>query len=167
MELYRYISFKNPARIADVLQHNSLYFAYPNQFKENDAYDCKTYEIISRNMDDDFKAVCWQHRTRLLKGFSREKARLEIRKKINESGGKRAFVRHGLMAFEDVTKRSWDDTKTGILCLTSDPSNNRMWKKYCDTNNGICVCLDSMVLEAALRKVNLSSIPLLKGRYFE
>jgi hypothetical protein len=32
MEFFRYISFEHPDRIADLLERNSLYFAYPKDF---------------------------------------------------------------------------------------------------------------------------------------
>jgi len=164
MELFRYMSFEHRDWIVDLLERNSLYFAYPKEFNDNDAFDCKTYEIISGYFNDDLKTACCLLRKKLLEMFPREKTRSEIRRKINECGGNRAFVKRFTEDFEAVTKRSWDDTRTGILCLTSDPPNDDMWKKYCNYNNGICVCLDRMVLETTLHKVNLSSIPYLKGK---
>lgn len=50
MGLYRYISFKYPNRIEDIAIKNHLYFAYPNQFSENDALDCKMLGFLSTSL---------------------------------------------------------------------------------------------------------------------
>lgn len=49
---YKYISFEKQQFVEDILKHSKLYFSFPNQFRENDAYDCRAYNFVVKTKRD-------------------------------------------------------------------------------------------------------------------
>lgn len=142
MNLFKYISFNKLDYIKDILENNTLYFAFPREFKNNDAYDCKTYRITFYREVDCYEYVFDEiieknpHQSMF---DSYRQYEINIRK---HPWFDSKFYNERIEGVNRIFKNSPDEMNLGILCLTIDYKNNKLWYDYCDNFNGVCISLN-------------------------
>lgn len=139
--LYKFIDFDKESYIKDILLNNSLYFSLPQQFKENDAFDCKSYNIefqTKRDRLEWLKEVIENNFSKINKNVKR-KVLKEMSQKYDDP--KSEFYLKGAQKLNDAFKNGYDEQRICILCLT-DSQSNEMWSQYIPTRKGVCIKLN-------------------------
>jgi len=134
---YRRWSDKNEKR---VITNRELFMANPMKFEdEKDCnnrirYDLLTLEqrvqLYYQSSFDEYPNLLFQERI----GFANHWA-----------------LNGPLTDLDSLIKQQEEDfvewsNRMGVLCITGDPSNFKMWKKYSEEHTGFCVGLDSNLL---------------------
>lgn len=138
--LFKYREWKNNSFHQKVLMENELYFPEPETFNnKNDPNDC----IIKLKYLSELEIV-----EGLKKFYEKQHPH------FNDSAIDNLVQKHPKSHFKDSDAlnkwaKQYDatfDKKMGILCLTHDPLNQKMWKQYSCDNTGLCYGFNSMNL---------------------
>jgi len=135
--LYKYRDWNAPFHNS-ILTRREVFFAAPNTFM--DPLDCKNpvrYDLLSKKEINQLYA----NRLNSEQGMSRQARRLKARElNRNSNVRNKEFVeKHNEETFNEYCKRA------GVLSLTADPLNVRMWEKYSDKHQGFCVGFDTKI----------------------
>lgn len=157
MNLFRYISFEKLSFIKDVIEDNTLYFAFPKEFRNNDAYDCRTYDITF-NREIDCNQSIWdeinaKHPDQDM--YERYK-QYQLNVRAHPWFDNKFFMER-INAFNRIIKDGLDESRLGILCLTPNYDNRRMWQDYCKSFDGVCISLNVDTIIQTLMSSEISS----------
>jgi hypothetical protein len=139
---YRYYPKGKIEYFYEFITKGILYFAFPNEFKANDAYDCRTYSLItSKDIESDYKLLSSYWKQANYPNMPDDDKESLFNQRVVSYGGKNQFV---IKTIEDLNidcKDTWDDNRFGILCLTQNRNRIEMWKdkKYGSNYKGCCV----------------------------
>lgn len=139
-KLYKFRTW-NDINHKKLITQNLLYFAKPSSFE--DPLDCKsliTYDILT--YDEKMSLIKYNLKKRSLINFSNgqlEQKAKELYKSsyLNDN--------YKIQKHREETFRQFNE-QAGILCLTSNTENPKMWEKYADFNKGFCVGFNTSVL---------------------
>jgi hypothetical protein len=136
--LYKYRSWTDKYH-KTIITSRSVYHARPSRFE--DQKDCK-----SLRRDDLLTPLDIYNKYYNYAKLNSQLDELDCRKYATEwfwksrLNDKNYIKEHQVKYFKDFDKRF------GVLSLTANPCNIKMWKKYADQNKGFCVGLDSKKL---------------------
>lgn len=135
--LYKYREFDNPYH-RQILTGNCVYFAAPNTFP--DSKDCHPKEIFPS--EDVVRARFWKSSFREFPCMSFEQRAQYVQELVASAPILNLETRESLIEslFEDYCKCH------GVLSVTANPSNDKMWQEYAKGHSGFCVGFDSYKL---------------------
>ncbi len=144
--LYKFKSFEYLEHIKDILCKNKLYFSLPSEFKDNDLFDCKFFNIIIKTESDRKEWIESE-----IKAKHPEKNRSERRRilKLNMSKFKQSsmnFYKERQETLNKIIKNRYDRTNTRILCFSRTYENVEMWKKYIPNGEGVSIKFNTIKL---------------------
>jgi hypothetical protein len=153
--VYRYIDFKKPSYVEDLLRNNSLYFAFPSQFI--DKLDCKLYQILVTSREDMAEIlrdeIDYQHQDKSVQEKAQIIEKLILKYPLPDD----PYYQTRCETLNKVFKRGEDQERVGVLCLTERPNNTIMWKEYVSSGNGVCVQLSVQSLISFLATNRISN----------
>lgn len=131
--LYKYRDWNNPLH-KNILMDNKLYFASPKNFE--DEYDCNVPMKYPSEKEWYNYLLCKVKRDNpnWSRGERRDYARKESKKMTLD-----------LKAYFEKTKEKFNDI-FGVLSMTIDCDNEKMWSKYACDNQGLCIGFDTKLL---------------------
>lgn len=132
--LYKYRDWNNPYH-KTILYDNRIYLAPPSSFE--DKFDCNIPESFPSL--NNLSSLFWK-----LSFKEIPEANIKERKKWVKKWCKispLANIQTRNMIYEYF--KELEDKTFGILSLTANPYNEKMWKKYAAEEKGICIGLDS------------------------
>ena len=130
--LYKYCDWNNPY-YKRILSHREVYLTPPSKFE--DEFDCRVpirYDLLT---DDDIYQKYLNSSKKENPDYT-DQQHLEYAKKWQEKGLLRDKERIEELE-EDFFKEF--DQLFGVLCLTANSSNLKMWDKYACNHTGFCV----------------------------
>lgn len=127
-----------------IITEQTVFFSSPNSFE--DELDCRVPIRFDLLTDDEIYDFCYQ----LLKEFNPTWDSIYLRDQALRFSNVGLF-RDKKMS-EDFEKNYWNELneRLGILCLTADPGNISMWRKYAKNLNGFCVGFDPKIMFTAI-----------------
>jgi hypothetical protein len=137
--LYKYRKWKD-INHKKVITQRELFYSAPSWFE--DPLDCKSivrYDLLTQS-----EKIKWvEHKIRKSEPgkpnhYYRQKALHQF--KSSPLANPESIKRLQQQTFDDY------DVRIGILSLTQNPSNDKMWEKYSDNGNGFCVGFKSEIL---------------------
>ena len=128
-----------------ILNEGTLYFAAPNEFE--DEKDCNVpeefpseKELYEFFLDDSKNKHPYQNRA-----FHRKEARTQTKKSpLMNPNQKRKMIEEFHSEFND---------RFGVLSLTLDCKNDKMWEKYADNHSGVCYGFDTKLLYECIKGI--------------
>ena len=139
----------------ETISNNSLYFAFPKEFANNDYFDCKHFDIIVNTIKDVSTAIDKFKKTNYSLTKNIESTLEELERRINLYGSEKEFAKAFAKDITTVYKRNWDIDRFGILCLAEHPTKE-MWKNYCCNYKGFCIQIDLRILVEKLNNHKVS-----------
>lgn len=135
--LYKYREFDNQYH-THIITGNAVYFAAPNTFP--DIKDCHPEEVFP-SKEIVFKRY-WEMSLREFPLMPDDSRIQYIQKQVSSAPILDEGTRDGLLEalFSDYCRCH------GILSVTANPSNDRMWEDYANNHTGFCVGFDSIKL---------------------
>ena len=135
--LYKYREFENPFH-RKILIDNCVFFAAPNTFP--DKKDCHPEEIFPT--EEIVREHYWNKSLKEMPWMPIEARVLYVRNQLSTAPIMDETTRESLIEalFSDYCKCH------GVLSVTADPSNERMWDEYAKEHTGFCVGFDSAKL---------------------
>lgn len=133
--LYKYRNWKDPFH-QDVIRNGELYLANPKSFE--DKYDCHIPLDFKSLTDKQIKKRYFEHSIMMNPTFS-----LKKHKEFSDFWVKKGKLRDikECRKIENLYFEKFDK-QVGVLSLTLNPTNNKMWKEYADGHKGFCVGFD-------------------------
>lgn len=137
--LYKYRTWKDNYH-KTVLTKKQLYYSSPSEFE--DPKDCKAivrYDLLSTN--EKLKWIEYklkQQYPRKQRQFYRLEARKQFKTALVSDNNK-------IKQFQNETFEEYN-LRMGVLSLTGNPNNDKMWNKYADNKKGYCVGFDPLIL---------------------
>jgi len=122
--LYRY-RLANETVLRPILEKNVLYFASPNRF--NDPHDCCVPAVFFKS-EDDIRVYC----DRLLREKLPTMPTHERHQRIEQLILNRGWEKVAAQVQNEIDN-------AGMLCLTENWDNARMWDNYADSGRGVCL----------------------------
>ena len=137
--LYKYRTWSDKYH-KTVLTQKQLYYSPPSEFE--DPKDCKS--IVRYDLLTTQEKIKWiEYKLRQQKpGQTRQFYRSEARN----------LFKTAPIADNEKIKKLQEETfeeynlRMGVLSLTGNPNNDRMWNKYADSMKGYCVGFDPLIL---------------------
>lgn len=155
---YRYMNFNKLEYVEPVLSESKLYFSYPQDFKENDAYDCKTFDItMYRPIDIQQFLIETIKIERPDYGLYEQYLEYKKLNLLHPWYRNNPYYQNFAKFLTNNWKIGFEKGKFGILCLTIDPNNKKMWESYSDNYSGICIKLDTNTISEHLNNNSVSS----------
>ena len=135
--LYKYREFDNPFH-KKIIEDNCVYFAAPNTFP--DTKDCHPKEIFPSEAV--VRTRFWERSFRDYPCMSFEQREQYVQNLVSTAPILDIETRDALIEsiFADYCKCH------GVLSVTANPSNDKMWQEYAKGHTGFCVGFDSYKL---------------------
>lgn len=137
--LYKYRSWKDDYH-KKMITDLQVYLSAPSGFE--DSKDCKSlvrYDLLSEKEKLQWIEFKLKQETQ---GLSRQQYRAKARAIYKQSpmSDSKEVKKLQERTFEEYDKR------IGVLSLTGNPNNDKMWEKYSDNENGFCVGFNPLIL---------------------
>ena len=138
--LYKYREFDNEYH-RRILTDNTVYFASPNSFL--DTKDCHPKELFPS--EEIVFNRFWEMSIREFPNMSNDRRLKYVNERVSSAQILNRETRDSLIEalFSDYCKCH------GVLSVTANPSNSRMWEEYANNHTGFCVGFDSTKLAMA------------------
>lgn len=137
--LYKYRDFAD-AYHKKVLTNRQLYYSAPSGFE--DPKDCKIpvrFDLLTKKQR--IKWIEYKLRENIP-----NKARAYYRQQARETYKTSPLSNNEeLKQYQEETFKQYDE-RAGILSLTGNPNNEKMWDKYANKHTGFCVGFDPLIL---------------------
>lgn len=134
--IYKYRSWSNPLH-KEILVSRKIFMAQPTSFE--DSKDCKSQKRYDLLTDKQIYSHFYQESKELRPYLNRQQHRSFAR-----FWEKNTPIRnHDWVKSEQKKDFCRFDSRFGVLSLTSNCANQKMWDKYSDNNRGFCVGFDS------------------------
>jgi hypothetical protein len=139
--IYKYRDWENPLH-KNILLARELFFAPPSSFLPNDPTDCRLplrFDLMSNNDKKQWLYDLSLQRNPEWSASVRNKYAQDWRTKtrLNDKAFIKEFQEN---YFGDLDK--W----IGVLSMTANPTNFKMWEAYANNHTGICVGYNSEIL---------------------
>jgi hypothetical protein len=145
---YKYIPFTKASYIEDILSGNLLYFSLPEEFHENDNYDCRCFNIVIES-----KLDRQQYINDEIKFDNPNLPQLQKNKYINPD--KKYTDKSKIL--NRLIKDGFNSYRTGIMCVTDSQESIKMWKEYIPNGEGVCIKLDGWIIYEHLCSIPVSA----------
>ena len=154
---YKYIPFTKQEYIKGILVKNRLYFSFSNEFKDNDAYDCRAFDFVV-NTKKDREQLIKDDILERYPGMPRREKRDMLRtnmKKFRKPD--HPYYSERMESMNRIFKEGTVRSRIGILCLTDSPDRIEMWNAYIPDNQGVSIKLNGPVIVNHLWSTEISS----------
>ncbi len=157
IHFFKYIPFVKQKHIEDILLNNRLYFSFANEFKDNDAYDCRAFNFVIKTKEDREQLIKDDIKERY-PGISRQKKRDMLRANMKEfSKPDHPYYTERMESMNRIFKEGAVRARIGILCLTDSPKRIEMWNAYIPDNKGVCIRLNGPAIVRHLFSTDISA----------
>lgn len=136
--LYKYRSWENELH-KKILLENKVYLASPKSFE--DKLDCNVPENFPNTEQEVFDYICGKLKEEYPQ-LSRSKRKILAKKLSKESPLSNPKKRDALN--EKIKQKYF--SHLGVLSMTEDCDNDKMWCEYANDHQGICIGFDTNLL---------------------